>query len=337
MMCNLRLRKSGAFPAAGLFVLVLVPLLAFGDRQGSAPASRERSASPSYAGQWLIDAQPGTNLLSMTLRYPGEDGWQRSNEFMISLDGLNGLTKGQMGSDGQTVRFQLIRAPGVFKCEGSFNGREGSGGFEFVPDPRFSAELERRGIGSPSGEQLLEMALNDTSLALVDELKGDGYGVPSLDELVRLGRHGVRLVYVQGIRQLGYNLKSIDLLIAMRDHGVSLDYIKGLISAGYAEVAPNQLIRTRDHGVTTEYINGMKSAGYGHLALDALVQARDHGVTPEFLKSLGDAGYKGVPMEDLIRLRDHGVTPAYIRRLQSHGISNLSVAEIIRLKNHGID
>ena len=65
-------------------------------------------------------------------------------------------------SSGTNVRFQLKRDAGTFNFEGWFKEGNGSGHFTFTPDHGFASQLTSQGIGSPTDEQLLSLAMSDT-------------------------------------------------------------------------------------------------------------------------------------------------------------------------------
>ena len=287
--------------ACAATAILLGALLAHG-----AVAMIQAPSQESMTGQWIIEDSPGTNLLSLTMRYDDQSGnhygWHSEHSFMTGLERLEGLTREQMVSAGAPVRFRIVRDAGAFGCEGWFKDGNGSGHFSFMPNPSFVDQLKRLGIGEPSQHEQFLLALGDVSLELINELKSQGYETPSIGQLVRIGTHGVRLEYVRGLKEAGYELKSLDLLVRMRDHGVSLDFIKGMVRLGYSGMAAEQLIRTRDHGVTPSYIEAMKSAGYSANSLDDYIRFRDHGVSAEFIKEMEAYGYGRMPAEDIVTM-----------------------------------
>lgn len=326
-----------AFLTCALAALALAAPLAQQLAPGAA-AQAER-----FEGQWLIEYSTDEGKTSLTLRYNesrrGEDGrlhqsnWNTTRN--VAPESLQGLTREQaLSASGTQVRFDLRRDAGTFACEGWFRQGNGSGHFNFVPDPGFAAELARRGISAPDARQLFRLAMAEVGLGLLDELKSAGYAQPTIDQLVRMGEHGVRDDYVRGLKELGYRLGTIESLVRMRDHGVSLEYIGALRDAGFRDLAAEMLVRTRDHGVTPSFIREMRAAGYDSLSLEQLVRTRDHGVTVEFIRELRDLGYSHLQVDQLIRMRDHGVNPDFIRRVKSRGTSP-TVEELIYMKNRG--
>ncbi|HEX4899593.1 MAG TPA: hypothetical protein VFV61_03625, partial [Pyrinomonadaceae bacterium] len=260
------------------------------------PATEVSYSNPQDPGaaQWLIEFKTGEERVHLEMRYQRkrDNGYGYSNNgFMTAPDKLTGLTREQAMSSGTNVKFQLQRDAGTFYFEGWFKEGNGSGHFTFSPNTAFGAELNRLGLGTPTAEQQLSMALHDVGFALINELKSQGYEQPTLEQLVKLGQHGVHLEYVQGLKSLGYSVKYIDFLIKMRDHGVTVNFIRELASLNYTGLTAEELIRTRDHGVTGKYINEFRAAGYNQQTLDDWIMLRDHGVNIEFVRELDSLGY----------------------------------------------
>ncbi len=122
--------------------------------------------------------------MEMRFRRKSEKGFGYSNNgFMIAPEKLTGLTREQAMSSGTNVKFQLQRDAGTFYFEGWFKEGNGSGHFTFSPNTSFGAELNRQGIGTPTAEQQLSLALHDVGFALINELKSQGYEQPTLEQL----------------------------------------------------------------------------------------------------------------------------------------------------------
>lgn len=317
----------------------------------SAPSARRLGTaadaqSERFEGQWLVEYRTDEGKISLALRFEesrvGADGsihrsnWNTTRD--VAPEALQGLTREQaFSASGTNVRFELRRDAGTFACEGWFRQGNGSGHFNFIPDPGFAAELARRGVGTPDARQLFRLAMAEVGLALLDELKSAGYPQPDIDQLVRMGEHGVRADYVRGLKDLGYRLGTIESLVRMRDHGVTLEYIGELRGAGFDQLPAEVLVRTRDHGVTPSFIREIRAAGFDVDSLEGLIRVRDHGVGSEFIKELRREGYDSLTLEQLIRTRDHGVTVGFIRELRDLGYSHLPLDQLVRLRDHGVN
>src|SRR6476620_5560319 len=152
----------------------------------------------SGTGQWLVEFRTGETNVHMEMRYQrrSEKGsGYSSHGFTIDPAALSGLSRDQAMSGGTNVRFQVKRDAGTFNFEGWFKEGNGSGHFTFTPDRGFASQLTSQGIGSPTDEQLLSLAMSDTGFAIINELKAQGYERPTLDQLVQLGNHGVNFEY----------------------------------------------------------------------------------------------------------------------------------------------
>src|SRR5678815_1046065 len=242
------------------------------------------------SSQWLIEYSTTDNKLQLTMRYrrTRDTGFSYNDSgFNVTLEQLTGLTREQLLSQaGTNVRFQLKRDAGTFDFEGWFRQGNGSGHFAFTPNSSFNSELGRLGFGKATDEELLALAMTDTGLTFINELKAQDYDTTTVQQLVRMAHHGVTLEYLQGLKSLGYTVKSTDLVVRMKDHGVTLNFIKELAALGYNNMSPEDLVRTRDHGVTAKFINEFMAAGYERATLDQWVTMRDHGVSTEFVTEL---------------------------------------------------
>ena len=246
------------------------------------PASDVTYSNPqNTSNQWLIEYWTSENRLHLTMRYrrtgAGNFSFNDSG-FNVTLDQLAGLTREQvMSPAGTNVRFQLKRDAGTFDFEGWFRQGNGSGHFTFNPNSAFNSDLSRLGFGRASDEQLLSLAMTDTGLAFVNELKAQDYDTSTVQQLVKMAHHGVKLEYLQGLKSLGYSVKSTDLVVRMKDHGVSANFIKEIRDLGYTNTSIEQLVRLKDHGVSAAYIKRMKERGYADLSLDEYIRLRNRG------------------------------------------------------------
>jgi hypothetical protein len=296
------------------------------------------SASPAsaFSGQWFVEPSSKTGEIQVTLRY--ERHWDGGNSnsiqsFAISADKAVGLTPAVMDANGAHGQFKLVRDAGSFICDGWFSGGKGSGTYSFEADPKYAAELEKRGIGTPTAEQQFRLAMADTSVQFVDALKSAKYEF-DIEDLVRAANHGVTSGYVRDINALGYKPSTLQGLIRMRDHGVTPQYVRALQASGLKDLPEEQVIRLRDHGVTPEYIQQLSQFGITDLPAESLIKLRDHGVTPDFIASIRKSGYKATP-EELSRLRDHGVSPEFIAEIKGAGLE-ASPSDLARLRDHGV-
>ena len=289
-------------------------------------------------GQWLIDSHDRESVnLTLTYRESGEDSnWHTRHSRTLSLDAIGSLDADALFSTGAEVRFEIRRDAGTFACEGWTRNGKASGHFVFRPDAGFTAELVRRGWGTPSAKEQLALALADAGRDLMNEIDRAGYDGMTIAQFTRMAHHGVTASYIRGLRELGYEPDSADSVVRMRDHGVTLDFIRQIQKLGIRDLDDEGMVRLRDHGVTPDFIKGIGKAGHTGLEPEELVRLRDHGVTPDYMAAMQDAGLTKLTIRELVRLRDHGVTAEYVRDLKAAGLENPTAREVVRLRDHGV-
>ena len=298
-----------------------------------------QSANASPIGRWSISAAHGDDQSRVQLRLEYSDStdrgnWNSSWSSPVALADA-GIPAERLRGPIGPVTFRIKRDPGSFDCTGSAGEGSGAGQFRYGPSAPFDDALASRGLGRPSFQQSLELAIAGTTLAFVDQLRASSQHATVAD-IVRVVQHGVDPRYVADLAALGYRTASLDDLVRLRDHGVSADFVRALQAAGYRGLPSDDLVRLADHGVRERYISDMRAAGYTRVTADQLVALRDHGVTPRYVGDLAAAGYKNLAADDVIALRDHGISIAFVDRLKAHGYNNLSVHDLIRLHDTGI-
>jgi len=303
-----------------------------GDLRRLVDAAAEALGLPAdeHAGTWELEASGTAGVVHLRMK----EGHSSSGN-NVPIERLEGLTSAQLAGSGGQVRFRLRRDAGTFEFEGTVRGGVAAGTFSFAADPKFGAELARRGYAVPSPREQYELAKYDLGYAFVDELAAQRYPRPPIAGLVTAGQHGVDTRYLHEMGALGYTQGSIDVLVTLRDHGVTPEYVRELGDLGYKGLSAEDVRVARDHGVTPDFVRGLREAGSGTLPLPRLIEVRDHGVTPDFVRELGEAGFRNVPVDALVRVRDHGVTPDYVRDMRELGYT-VPLDELVRLRDHGV-
>ncbi len=300
-----------------------------------------------FSGQWMIEpCNDKAQTLQLTLRYnqrgeneryDGWGDWGSTQSHAVDLQDLSGLTEADLKSGGTNVKFKIMQDAGSLQNEGWFANGKGSGHFDYVPNPQFSAELKQRGFDAPTEDEQFKLTMSGFKLALLDELKKEGYGTFDVHTMVKMANHGVSVEYLHDLNAAGYKFDSVDRLIKLRDHGITKGYIDAMAAAGFKNLTPDELLKARDHGVGPDFIAGWKELGYTSADLPGLVKLRDHGVTPEFAKEMSALGFKNLEPSDLTRMRDHGVNAEFVREVrEARPGENISPGELIRLKDHGV-
>lgn len=292
------------------------------------------AAVSSLPVEWSIRPAGRDGMVQLRLDYERR-GQQNSNSRAVSLADLQGLSAAQLAGSGP-ASFRWTAEAGTLGCSGTFEAGRGLGRCDFRPDPRFAAELERRGIGRPSTEQLYQLALARVGVDLLNELDRGRYARPDVDDLVSAGIHGVTPDFVSGMAEAGYRVGSVGKLVEFRIHGVSPDYVRDLAAANpdLVRLHADRLVEMRIHGVSARFVQGMREAGLRDITPARLVEMRIHGVSPEFVSEMNRLGYTNLSVSQLVAMRIHGVSPAWVRQLHERGVRPQGGDELVSLRIH---
>ena len=310
--------------------------------------------------EWELKRSGASDKLHLRLEML-QPGQRWSNSTDVPLDRFKNLPA-DIFDRGGAVNFEYVHDTGRLLCQGRFGWTKGSGTFTFVPNPQFTAELNKLGYDTPDSDQIFNMMMSDIGLEYARSVKDAGIRA-STSKLIDLRNHGVKLEYIQKIRQAGYEGFTAQDYIDLRNHGVTSEFALDLKDAGY-DLRANRIVDLRNHGVNSQYLDDLRNYGLQPDAAD-LVQLRNHGVTPDYLNGLKEAGYEGLPAQQITALRNHGVPiefirtakelgyqftapeftemrnhgvdGAYLRRLRDSGMKNLSASQIAKLKMHGVN
>lgn len=235
---------------------------------------------------WSARVNDAHTAVQFEYRYTEVDergNWNesRSNEYSNAqlASTFPGLLADQILNAGTHLHFRNPHDAGTLEFDGISRGGTANGTFTIVLNPRFAAELQRRGMGAPTARQQRELTMNGGDYAYLDVLAAQGFERPDVAQFIRLLEHGVSADYLKGMAALHLTPRSIDTIVRARDHGVTPSYVKALTGAGYGSLSIDELIRLRDHGVSPEYVQGLRKRGYAnHLSVDDLIKLRDHGI-----------------------------------------------------------
>jgi beta-lactamase regulating signal transducer with metallopeptidase domain len=309
------------------------PLVANGsavERAGVAQSS-PAPAQAEATGTWELRRTAARDTVQINIRTD-----QGSHGRTVGLDRLAGLPVDQIDGLNAPLHFPIRREAGTFTVDGVCRRGVCAGTFAFAPDAAFAEALATRGIGRPSPQESLSLAIADVGVAYLDALAAAGYAKPDVPMLVRAAQHGVDADYLHGMTALGYRAGSLDALITLRDHGVDSVFIRGMEAAGYAHLSAEELRVARDHGADPEYARGMTALGFPAMSLSSLIEARDHGVEPEYVRGMQALGYR-LTLDEYRRARDHGVGAEYARGLASLGYPTLTIDALLTARDHGVD
>ncbi len=275
---------------------------------------------------------------------------------------LGTLPTGQMGD------FSLKRESGTITFNGVFNGDEGLGSFNYVPDPAFKRMLAAKGYEEYEDMELLHFFFIDFTSGYLDYLnregykpsqrelfklaifgfserefrttlagyKAAGYGKPGMDKMIKLRIHGVSNEYIKEVSDLGFKGLSLDEITKAKIHGLSAEFVQDMSKAGFRNLEFDEVINMSIHGVSSEYVTELKNLGYDNLTAEEVVGARIHGVRTESIRKLRELGLGNLSLEEARNASIHGVTESYVRELSDLGYTDLNVEEVISAKIHGV-
>ncbi|TXF90550.1 hypothetical protein FUA23_05485 [Neolewinella aurantiaca] len=269
---------------------------------------------------------------------------------------------------GQTGDFSLQRESGTVTFNGVFNGPEGLGSFDFLPDPNFRKMLAAKGYDGYEDMELLHFFFIDFTSGYLDYLNREdykpterelfklaifglsedefrsalsgyqtaGYGKPDMDKMIELRIHGVNDKYINELSGLGYKDLTLDDVMKARIHGLSADFVEDMTKAGFRKMQFDDIINLSIHGVSSAYVAELKDLGYDNLSPDDVLEARIHGVRTEHIENLREAGLGNLSLEDARNAAIHGVNASYVSELAELGYTSLKIDDVITAKIHGV-
>jgi hypothetical protein len=270
-------------------------------------AAPQPAAAQETVRTWSLTAN-GSDV-TLHVKYERRSGGTNhiySSVRTVPLTALHGLRAGEVGGPPARRRFEIGHDAGKLVFDGTVGDGRGSGTYDVEPDPAFQRELARRGIRPATNDELLELALGDFKLALLDAALASGFERPTPEDLVNANNRGITADYLRGFKDVPLVPKSLRAIALLRDHGVRPALIQAAAASSYRGLSATDLTALSDHGVPGEYLASLDRAG---------VRAS---------------------VADVIRLHDNGVTVAYIQRLHDHGYAHLSADDIIKLSQHGV-
>ncbi|MFK7948800.1 MAG: hypothetical protein AB8G11_14500 [Saprospiraceae bacterium] len=272
-------------------------------------------------------------------------------------------------SDLTAQTFSITRATGELKFTGKFDGKKGSGSFEFIPNETFKKELKDFDDNEITASTLFLFFLNNTdaeyiayvksqnyadfdleklegfslfgvSLSELKEmnsaLKSMGYDDVKMEEIQALTIHNVQPDYIKTInKDIGKTLK-IEEVVQAHIHKVSPEYIKKLEAVGLENMDFELISQFAIHNIEVDYIKMLQNSDLGDLEEDEIVAAAIHNVNPEMIKKYQALNLKGFDFDDLIGFAIHNIDVDYIKSLQNAGLGDLDIDDIIAAAIHQV-
>ena len=313
----------------------LLPLGDAGDTAGAANAAAVQEGR-AWNRELRFELQSAetdrTDRINLSLRH-GSGNHQSHYGRTMALADLEGLAM----TDGP-ARFRIVREAGIIDCEGVVRSLRGTGECRFTPDSAFAAELQRRGIGRASDEELFHLAMAGVGRALLAELERQSYPRPRVSDLVALGIHGADVDYLRGLDSAGYRVGNLEQLVAFRIHGVTPAFISEMAALGgqFSGMAPERLVEMRIHNVTPGFARAMAETGQREFGPSQLVAMRIHGLTEARIREFAAIGYRNLSAEALTQFAIHNVTPAYIREMAAAGYADLTPDQLVTMRIHNV-
>ena len=302
----------------------------------TSPVAAGSSSDPDPTrGEWEIQRSNdlGGDKVKLRLHHEWSKGGDQSNMSYssdIARDRLD-ISSGEWKASRADVSFDWTRDAGTVHFQGTLRHGEGSGDYEFEPDPRFRDELTRAGFREVDDYQMMRLAFHDIDRSWVRGFAGRDL---SLDDLVRFKVHDVSPDFVRAMSSGGYRGLSADDLVRFKVHGVEPRFVQELGDLGYDRPSPDDLIRLKVHGVEPSYIRELMAVASPKPSVDDVIRLHVHGVEASFARDFRSAGFDGLAADDLVRLKVHGVTPELAKRAKSR-YRDVTVDDLIRLKVHG--
>lgn len=269
------------------------------------------SACTAAPGQWLhftLEPQRGGGA-DIRASFRRDDGRRGDNNWSTDFRAseLAGLDLAGFRAGGsRPLRFSIVREAGRLDCAGHGGESYAAGNCSFEADPRFTADLERAGIGRPTEEQAFGLMAVNATRDLIDAISEARYPTPSIDNLMALSALGVSRAYIGGMAHAGYRPRSIDGLIQFKALDISPDWIASFARIGYGNLPAEQLVQLKALDITPEFIAAFDRMGYRHLPVDQLVELKAMNITPEFVQRIAAVDKGLPPVEKLVELKSFG-------------------------------
>lgn len=290
-------------------------------------------------------------------RFKKEDDDNESyNGSSFRLDELPDLPRNGSGS------FSLSRDAGTMRFTGRFEGNEGMGRYEFVPNQQYANYMEDEGLGRMTDKDVMTFFFVDVKRSYVKMLKEQGFTGFDKDDVIPMSALKVSEEFISTIRNSGYRNVGMQTLVSLKALGVDGDYIREIRDAGYKDISLDQLISFKAQGIDANYLAKIEKANLSArdrnrntvrdnddnerddrndqsrnvVSADDIVALKALNVDEEFINSFKEVGYTNISNSDIITLKAMDVTPAYIRSIQNMGYSRVPLSEIAAFKAQNI-
>lgn len=333
---NVQQSKNSAMEKIIGTCAILLVIIGIGYTQTKWPAVGSDSSSPTAAsadgrkGVWEGAIQNDSVCMILSSRH-GDGSWVNSGCFPVSA--FSGLPTTE-------ADFTLTRPAGTITFRGKFEGAEGYGRFNFVPDPAFAAWLGQQGISDIDDDAMYSLFLANTDKPYVESIKKLGFSKISGEDFQTLAIHRVSPADIQFYRQmakkLGEKEQDIDDLVEIKIHGVDQEYVNTLSNSGFPGLTLEQIRDAKIHGLDPDFIRQCRDLGLGELDFDKVMEFKIHDITPAFIRECKEMGYPGLDAGEVVNFKIHDITPAFLNDLKTAGLTNLSAEDALNMRIHGV-
>jgi hypothetical protein len=264
-----------------------------------------------------------------------------------------------------SVEFKLIRDAGTIVFKGQFDGQEGFGHFQFIPDEAYFKALKQMGLEDVEGRRFAFFTVNikkDYAAMLIrafphlnmheliscaathidaDYVKyWQGSGIAELDNprnLITLRSMHIDRAYVEELKAAGYDHLSLHELVSLKSQHIDGAYIRSLgRSKGDEPIPVRELVSYKAMHIDSGYIASLRSVGLSGLERNQLFSLYSQHVTADFIKGFQDIGYKDLSARDLVSLKAMGITPEYVKGFRDIGYKDADLRQLRAFKSQNI-
>lgn len=296
------------------------------------------------------------------IRFKQEDDGDRDsyNGSSFKLSEFSDLPRNGSGS------FSLTRDAGTMRFTGRFEGNEGMGRYQFVPNRQYTTDMEDEGLGRLNDRDVMVFFFIDVTRSYVRMLKDQGFRNFDKDDVIPMAALNVNEDFIRSIRNSGYKDVQMQTLVSLKALGVDGDYIREIRDAGYKNISLDQLISFKAQGIDKDYLTKLEKANLrlkdgdsrnnrnnnrnnnnddeddderdsdARISADNVVALKALDVTEEYINSFKEVGYSNISNSNIISMKAMGITPAYVKSIQDMGYSKLPVSDIVAFKAQNI-
>lgn len=338
-------------PLLVMFACLLNKPVAYGQREkstrdnivkkGNAPHVSDEDITTE--GVWFATIK--NEKIYIRFKREGEEDDSRSyNGNTFALSEFTDLPRNGSGS------FSLTRDAGTMRFKGRFEGNEGMGQYQFVPNESYANFMQDQGVGKLNDHDLMVFFFVDVTKSYVGMLKDQGFRGFDKDDLIPMAALHVDDDFIRGIREAGYKDVEMQTLVSLKALGVDKNYIREIRNAGYKNIDLDKIIAFKAQGIDGDYLARLQKANADESRTNNNNnnnnRRNNNKNSDEALsdKERDDAndnnkdqarGY-GMSADDIIAFKALQVDDEFINSFREVGYNNISNSDIIAMKSLNI-